>query len=245
MRKIQSVYLGMISYSDWLLGELLAALERTGHAKNTAVFVFSDHGEWGGDYGLVEKWPSALDDTLTHVPLIARVPGMRSGAVCRDMVEMFDIMPTCLELAGVKAQHTHFARSLIPQLQGQPGDPRRTAFSKGGYNTYEPQCFEPLGEFADPRNIYYPKVKLQSERPETITRATMVRTLDAKLIARPDGESELYDLRKDPRELNNVFGDHSYAGMQADLQRRMLDWYIRTSDAAPWNKDPRGFPKAN
>src|SRR5258707_7833786 len=58
-RKIQAVYLGMISYSDWLLGELMAALDRTRHAADTALFVFSDHGEWGGDYGLVEKWPSA------------------------------------------------------------------------------------------------------------------------------------------------------------------------------------------
>ncbi len=78
-RKIQAVYLGMISYSDWLLGELLEALERSGHAKDTAVFAFSDHGEWGGDYGLVEKWPSAVDDVLTHVPLIARVPGQPGG----------------------------------------------------------------------------------------------------------------------------------------------------------------------
>jgi len=36
--------------------------------KDTAVFLFSDHGEWGGDYGLVEKWSNACDDVLTHVP---------------------------------------------------------------------------------------------------------------------------------------------------------------------------------
>lgn len=45
-RKIQAVYLGMISYSDWLLGEVLEAVERTGHANDTSVFLFSDHGEW-------------------------------------------------------------------------------------------------------------------------------------------------------------------------------------------------------
>lgn len=242
-RKIQAVYLGMISYSDWLLGELMEAVERTGHAADTALFVFSDHGEWGGDYGLVEKWPSAVEDVLTRVPLIARTPGMAQGHVSEEIVELYDIMATVLELAGIEAEHTHFARSLVPQLRGQRGDPQRAAFAEGGYNVYEPQCFEPLGDFKSPANIYYPKVKLQNEHPETITRTTMIRTLDYKLVARPDGQSELYDMKKDPRELHNVYGERAYAGPQEALQRRMLDWYIRTADVAPKKHDPRGFPK--
>jgi choline-sulfatase len=242
-RKIQAVYLGMISYSDWLLGELMQAIERTGHTADTALFVFSDHGEWGGDYGLVEKWPSAVEDVLTRVPLIARAPGMAQGHVSEEIVELYDIMATVLELAGIEAEHTHFARSLVPQLRGQRGDPQRAAFAEGGYNVYEPQCFEPLGDFKSPANIYYPKVKLQNEHPETITRTTMIRTLDYKLVARPDGQSELYDMKKDPRELHNVYGERAYAGPQEALQRRMLDWYIRTADVAPRKHDPRGFPK--
>jgi hypothetical protein len=63
------------------------------------------------------------------------------------------------------------------------------------------------------------------------------------MVLRPDGVSELYDLGKDPRELNNVFADRSYASTQADLQKRVLDWYLRTADTAPWQHDPRGFPK--
>ena len=46
-RKKQAIHLGTISYSDWLLGELLAAVDRTNHANDTAVLLFSDHGEWG------------------------------------------------------------------------------------------------------------------------------------------------------------------------------------------------------
>ncbi len=115
-RKIQAVYLGMIGYSDWLLGELLEAVERTHHANDTAVFVFSDHGEWGGDYGLVEKWPSAMDGVLGRIPLIARVPGMKRGHVSKEPVELYDVMATCLDLAGIAAEHTHFARSLMPAV---------------------------------------------------------------------------------------------------------------------------------
>ena len=241
-RKIQAVYLGQVSYTDWLLGELLEAVERTNHTKDTAVFLFSDHGDFAGDYGLVEKWPNAMPDVLTRIPLIARAPGLAGGHVSRETVELFDVMATSLELAGIEAKHTHFARSLMPQLMGKPGDGTRAAFCEGGYNTNEPQCFEPLGQFNNPANPYYPKVALQNEEPQTITRSTMIRTLAHKLIYRPDDQSELYDLARDPRELNNVYGEHSYQTVQADLFRQMIDYYVRTSDVAPRQVDSRGFP---
>ncbi len=241
-RKINAVYLGMISYSDWLLGELLAAIDRTGHANDTALFIFSDHGDWGGDFGLVEKWPNAMEDTLTHIPLLARVPGYARGHVSKEIVELFDVMPTCLQLCGIEPHHTHFASSLIPQLQGKPGNTKRAAFCEGGYNTYEPQCFEPFQDFNTPANIYYPKVKLQNERPQTSTRSTMIRTLDWKLILRPDGENELYDLTRDPRELNNLIGQSSFESRRRELESQILKWYVRTSDVAPWKHDPRALP---
>lgn len=243
-RKIQAVYLGMVSYSDWMFGELLAALERTNHLADTAVFVFSDHGDWCGDYGLVEKWPNAMDDVLTRVPLVMRVPGMQQGQVSQEIVELFDVMATTLDLAGIRAEHTHFARSLMPQIRGEHADPERAAFCEGGYNVNEPQCFEPLADFKDPTSIYHPKVNLQNERPELITRATMIRTLEYKLVARPDGQSELYDLKKDPREMHNVIGDKSYMNTLERLHHRLLDWYIRTADVAPMERHPRGFPKS-
>jgi arylsulfatase A-like enzyme len=179
---------------------------------------------------------------LTRIPLIARIPGAKPGYVSGEIVELFDVMATCLELAGIEPRHTHFARTLLPQLRGEPGDAHRAAFCEGGYNMYEPQCFEPLKDFSNPLNIYYPKVKLQNEHPETVTRTTMIRTRESKLIIRPDGTSELYDLTKDSRELNNLYGDRSYASTQSELEGRVLDWYIRTSDVAPRQLDPRGFP---
>ena len=239
-RKIQSVYLGKVSYTDWLLGELLEAIERTGHVNDTAVFLFSDHGDWAGDYGLVEKWPSAMDDVLTHIPLIVRLPGGSQGHVSQEIVELYDVMATSLELAGIEAGHTHFARSLAPQLHGETGDPGRAAFSEGGYNIYEPQCFEP-GDLKPPA-IYYHKEKLEIDQPETVSRATMIKTPEHKLVVRPGGQSELYDAAKDPRELHNVYGDRSYASVQKGLMERLLQWYVLTADVAPRDKDPRGSP---
>ncbi|MGH8021723.1 MAG: sulfatase-like hydrolase/transferase, partial [Opitutaceae bacterium] len=231
----------MISYSDWLLGEFLEALEATGHDKDTTVIFASDHGEWAGDYGLVEKCSSAPDDCLTNVPLIVRMPGGARGHVVEGVTQLYDVMATCLDLANIEARHTHFARSLVPQIRGAPGDLQRATFSEGGYNEYEPQCFEDLP--LPPEHIYCPKIHLRNTEPGTITRTTMMRTTDFKLVLRPDGPSELYDLRKDPREIENVFNHETYAGPQSAMQQRMLAWYIRTSDVTPLGlEDNRGLP---
>ncbi len=246
-RKIQAVYLGMAGFIDSQLGRLLDALDETGFARSTAVFVFSDHGDYAGDYGLVEKWPSGMEDVLTRVPFVTRVPGGASGHVVREPVEMFDLTPTLLELAGLKARHTHFARSLAPQLSGAPGDPDRAAFAEGGYGTFEPHCFEgrSTGDQAGrgPEHIYYPKGRLQQDRPESVSRTAMVRTSNHKLVYRPGGTCELYDMIADPGETRNLWGRPEIEPVRRELERRLLDRMIETSDAVPFDEDPRGLPR--
>ena len=241
-RTVNAIYLGMISYTDWLLGELLEAVDRTGHTENTAVLFFSDHGDWAGDYGLLEKWSSAMDDPLLRVPFIARVPGGKTGYVSKDIIELRDLMATCLDLAGLEAEHTHFSESVLPLIDGEPGDPNRAAFSEGGYNPNDKKCFLPE-EMFDPYHIYYPKNSLEYEQPPMISRTTAIRTRDFKLVWRPDYESELYDLQKDPLELQNVFGDALYAAVQEGLEKRIFDWYMRTSDVAFHGAMPMELPR--
>ena len=184
-----------------------------------------------------EKWPSGLEDCLTHVPMIVRIPGGVPGVVAPEMVEAFDIVQTCLELAGMRASHTHFSRSLLPQVMGNGGDPERVAFTEAGYNTYEPQAFEPLIA-----GLYGPKTRLQNEHPETITRAASVRSATHKLMVRPNGQSELYDCARDPDMRQNRFGESSVAAVQGALQARLLHWYVNTSGIAPMDKDGRDTP---
>ncbi|MFW5745741.1 MAG: sulfatase-like hydrolase/transferase [Spirochaetota bacterium] len=248
-RKLNAVYLGTITLIDELIGRVLDALDRLGLADTTTVLVYSDHGEWAGDFGLVEKWSSGLDDPLTRVPFVVRTPGGKAGHVVAEPVEMFDQMATVLELAGVKAQHTHFARSLVPQLRGAPGDPDRAVFAEGGKGMHEPHVFEAnptdsdWHETRDKGNIYYPKLALQHDEPETDTRCTMIRTMTHKLVRRAEsGEHELYDLTADPQEMHNRYGDPAYAEVQRELETRMLDWYVRTSDVTPFDTDPRQMP---
>ena len=237
LRKLRAVYYGQVSYSDWLLGQLMEVMDRTGRWQDTALLVCSDHGDYAGDYGLIEKWPAGLEDCLTHVPLIARIPGGKPGHVSYELTELYDVMPTCLTLAETQATHTHFARTLMPQLHGATGDPQRAAFTEGGYNAYEPQAFEPIIE-----GLYGPKTRLQNEHPETITRCAGVRTGRYKYIARPNDQSELYDCEQDPMQLHNLFDDSSSRGVQSELQARLTNWYIDTSGIPPTRRDPRGAP---
>jgi choline-sulfatase len=246
LKQIQAVYLGMTSHVDAAFGELIQGLEANGFSDNTTVIVSSDHGDYAGDYGLVEKWPNGMEDCLTRVPLLIRSPGCQAGHVVREQVELFDIMATMLDLAGVEARHDHFAQSLVPQLRGASGDRDRAVFADGGYDLRERHCFEgdPVRDawFANNRqSIYWPKARQQQEHPASVCRTTMMRTLDYKLIRRTNDISELYDLTVDPLELRNVYQDDRYEKIRADLERRLLDWFLHTSDTVPRDSDAGVF----
>ena len=251
-RKLHSVYLGSISYSDFLFGLLLEAVKVNGFENTTTISVFADHGDYAGDYGLVEKWPSGLEDVLTRVPLIIKTPGGKKNHVVNELVQLFDIVPTMLEIANIPLKHVQFGKSLKHQLFGAAGDPNRAVFSEGGYSTIEPRDFEgnPVnGGIPKPENIYYPKLLQQQEKPLSVCRAVSIRTLKYKLILRTDPTSlnhfsELYDLNKDPQELNNVFSDGAYKEVISNLKEKIFQWYMLTSDVTPWPIDPRdgGMP---
>lgn len=132
-RKLHAVYLGSIAYSDFLFGLLLAAVEENALASTTTIAVWADHGDYAGDYGLVEKWPSGLEDVLTRVPLLVRTPGGKMGNVIKTPVQLFDIVPTVLEIAGINLTHVQFGVSQLPQLMGHAsGDESRAVFAEGG-----------------------------------------------------------------------------------------------------------------
>ncbi len=242
-RRLNAVYLGMISYTDWLLGELTAVMEEQGLFENTVLVVSSDHGDWAGDFGLVEKWPSDCSDPITRVPLLVKAPGCKSGHMVEGPVEMFDLMASVLELADIEAGHVHFAKSFVPQLRGEPEDRERFVFAEGGYDPHEPHAFEGRWSRVEPpiEGNYYPKGKMQQDSPSSVCRATMIRSLNHKLVRRTAGVSELYDLCEDPRELTNRIDDSAMSDVRQELENTMLNWYLRTSDTVPVGQDSRKF----
>lgn len=246
LRKINAVYLGMVSYSDWVLGRLLNAMDRLELNDNTVLVLLSDHGDYAGDYGLVHKHCAVMEDAHTRVPFIWRGPGITAGHVVSEPVELFDLMATTLDLAGITCTHPQFARSLVPQLQGQAGDPDRAVFSEGGMGpTMEHGMVHRYMDGALLRkteDFYHPYALLGRDHPDTECNATMIRTMTHKLVYRLLGDGELYDMRDDPRELRNLYHDPQYADIQQALEKRLLDWLIQTSDVVPHRTHPRGAP---
>lgn len=198
----------------------------------------------------MEKWPSGLEDVLTHIPMLVRMPGGKAGVVAQGAITTFDIVPTILELANIAPNHTHFAVSMVPVLKGDPEPPdrlNRPVFAEGGYGTFEPHCFEGYTGLGNPGQIYYPKLLQQQKKPLSVTRTVMVRTPTHKLVLRSDPQSqdhdsELYDLAKDPREITNVYGNADYQNETLHLKDVLLRWFIQTSDQTPLHSNPRGFP---
>jgi choline-sulfatase len=187
-----------------------------------------------------------MEDTQTRVPLIWRGPGIATGHRVHEPVELFDLMATTLDIAGIECTHPHFARSLVPQLQRQAGDLDRAVFSEGGMGpTMEHGMVHHYMNDAllhKTEDFYHPYALLGRDHPETECNATMIRTLTHKLVYRPLGDGELYDMRADPCELRNLYRDPQHAGIRQTLEKRLLEWLIQTSDVIPHRYHLRGAP---
>nr|WP_232846819.1 sulfatase-like hydrolase/transferase [Devosia beringensis] len=109
-------YFASISFADAMVGRMLDAIEETGHSHDTAVMLWSDHGYHLGDKDTWHKF--TLWEEAGRAPLIIKVPGNpNAGQVVSQPVELVDIAPTMLELAGVTATHEMSGRSLLPFVE--------------------------------------------------------------------------------------------------------------------------------
>lgn len=63
-KEIKVTYFGMITRLDDQFGKIVQKIDELGLWKNTVTMFFTDHGEYLGDHGLVEKWPAGLSNTL-------------------------------------------------------------------------------------------------------------------------------------------------------------------------------------
>ncbi len=114
-------YLASISFVDSQVGRVLDALEASGHADDTIVVLWSDHGWHLGEKLITGK--NTLWDRSARVPLIFAGPGIVEGAKTTRPAELIDMYPTLLELAGLPAKADLDGHSLAPQL-ADPNAPR-------------------------------------------------------------------------------------------------------------------------
>jgi arylsulfatase A-like enzyme len=114
-RPLVRAYLASTSFMDAQIGRVLAALNATGRVDNTIVVVWGDHGWHLGEKLISGK--NTLWDRSTRVPFVFAGPGVARNARCSRPVELLDIFPTLLEMAGLPTRGDLEGHSLVPQLK--------------------------------------------------------------------------------------------------------------------------------
>ena len=185
-------YLRCIASVDDNVGRLLDYLDTSGLAENTIVIYTSDQGFYLGDHGWFDK--RFMYEHSLRMPLLVRYPKeIKAGSINNEIALNLDFAPTFLDFAGVAIPDDMHGRSLRSLLQGNTPKNWRTSMY---YHYYE-----------------YPAVHM-------VKRHYGIRTKRYKLIHfYYDIDAwELYDLEKDPNELNNVYDNPAYADIVKQLK---------------------------
>jgi len=187
-------YLACIDSIDDSVGTLLDYLERHGLAENTIVIYTSDQGFFLGDHDWFDK--RFMYEESLRMPFLVRWPGtIKAGSVSDAMILNVDFAPTLMAAAGLQIPADIQGRSFLPLLKGETSKDWRTSM----YYRY----------------YHYP----QDHRVQP---HYGLRTEQYKLIYfNKINQWELFDLKKDPHELNNLYGKPAYAETIQSLKEEM------------------------
>ena len=204
----------MIELVDHNVGRLLELLEETGERENTLVVFMSDHGEIGGDHGL-EVTGCRFYERLVRVPLIMSLPGrFESGLRSDALVELVDVAPTILELAGIPLPERMEGRSLLPILQGEKSPGHHRDFVR---------C-----EYYNTLDMIGTDIKLKGSY------GTMIRERRYKCaLYHGHDYGELYDLESDPWEHHNLWESEEHFSIRERLIRTAFDSLAFSIDLGP------------
>ncbi|MFC1498108.1 sulfatase [Verrucomicrobiota bacterium] len=185
-------YLRCVSAVDDNVGRILDHLKETGLDKNTIVIYSSDQGFYLGEHGWFDKrW---MYEESLRMPLVMRWPGkIKPGSEIKAMTQNIDFAPTFLEAAGVAVPEEMQGKSIIPLLKNPDTEWRKSIY----YHYHENQGHGVPAHYG-------------------------VRTERYKLIHfYKSKEWELFDLKKDPQELNSVYDQADYQEIRARLHKEL------------------------
>ena len=141
IRGMRRAYSAAVSVIDDAVGRIVAALDARGLLDDTWVIYTSDHGEMGGNHGLMSK--CVFYDPAVHVPLIVRPPGGGDARVVGDLVEQLDVPATIRAIAGAPDVPHGEGRSLLGYLDGELGTPRAVSITENwGFAAFETDRFK-------------------------------------------------------------------------------------------------------
>jgi len=235
-RELQALYYSMISFVDDLVGQVLAELEAQGLRDDTLIIFTSDHGDYAGQFGLIEKWDASLHDSLMHVPFVMAGPGAPAGQRVAGLTEHTDLPATILDYLGLEkpAHWVWHGESILPALAGKTV--KDAVFGDGGHEKAMRERFDhPTWQEKDGRRCKATlgKQLTYEQCPDSMARCMMVRTQDWKLVVRETGDHELYHLPSDPHEMKNIYHEAPWEVLR-DLQMRLLQWRLHTDQDRPF-----------
>lgn len=134
LRQLVSAYYGLISQVDHAIGLILEELERMGQLENTIIVYTSDHGDYAGEHGLIEKKGGISYRAIVQIPMIVRLPGVKKdGSIREEIVESVDMFPTLCNLAGIETPNTVQGISFSEMVLGGDCPGRESALTENPY----------------------------------------------------------------------------------------------------------------
>ena len=191
-------YYRLATEVDATCGRVLAELQKQGVLENTLVIFTGDNGYFHAEHGLADKWYP--HEESIRVPLIVRDPRMdkaKRGQTDDDFALNVDLAPTILAAAGIKAPATMQGRDIAPLYLAAPKPEWRTEF-------------------------FYEHAVIK--RKEFIPASQALVRKDVKYFYWPDFErAQLFDLKADPSEENDLIADPAQAVRLAEMRSRFAE----------------------
>ena len=246
-------YFVEIEHFDSQVARAIALLEKSGQLDNTIIVITSDHGM------PFPRAKASLYDDGSRIPLAIRWPKgiTKPGRIIGDLVNLSELAPTFLKAAGLKPPGMMTASSLLPIFENQTSENHKAAFiamerhdgcRKGGkgypcrairtsdhlyIHNFEPSRW-PSGS-PDPsvcaRAIPYGEIDSSPTKTfmmEYRNKYGIARLAELAFGMRPS--EELYDLKIDPHQMNNLAGSLPLAKTQAALRKKLFDHLKKTKD---------------
>ncbi|GIZ09555.1 sulfatase-like hydrolase/transferase [Flavobacterium sp. UMI-01] len=233
---------------DRMIGNLRKKLKDLKIDKNTVIIFTSDHGLFGGEYGLGGK--ALCYEKTTHVPFIVydpRAPKKAKGITSDALVQTLDIAPTMLAMAGILAPKTFQGKDISNLIKGDKEEVRNYVYTENLWSTHfgNPRCeavqdkewkyirYYKNNNFSATKEIKYAKeigisqneMLYNMHDPEI---AVYRDYIDSSLNGEQAVYEELYNLKKDPQELHNLVNDNKYAAVLETLKKQ---WKIEIKNA--------------
>src|SRR5678810_1142929 len=198
-------YLRCVQSVDDNVGRLMEYLKANGLDKNTIIIYTSDQGFYLGEHGWFDKrW---MYEESFRTPLIVKWPGVTNKkAVSNSMVQNLDFAETILDMAGLPIPSDMQEKSMVPVLKGkQKGDLHDALY----YHFYENQEHK-VAKHIGVRTDRYKLIYFYEKKKKKETKKKEKQTDRYKLIKKKKKkEWEMYDLKKDGKEMKNVYNDPS------------------------------------